>query len=118
MTKKLIEALDGLIAEKRSSAQNLFLRFLREVWQIDDSISPSDVWARMAAWDLAYFRPFMIEDTEDASEDPNKQTMIDQGELQLLIEWISTRVPMRKAPGIKEKDLISTLNQLRDSNKD
>lgn len=106
-TSKLVAALDTAIAKERPLDEKIFLKLLREVWQVDWTVAPYDVWTRMIEWDVSYFLRFMAVDEGDEAE-----------EEQLITDWISSRVEFRKAltsAGYKAKlvALIEEANRLR-----
>lgn len=107
-TQKLIEALDNLrTVSDRSPEEQIFLRLLAQVWQIDWTVAPYDVFTHMIEWDIAYFKRFMDMDEGDEAE-----------EEKLLQDWVSARSALRgKNTGREWKqqmiNLISEANQTR-----
>ncbi len=83
----------------------IFLKLLRQVWQIDWTVAPYDVWVRFMEWDIPYFRRFMTLDEGDEDE-----------EMELLQEWIASR-----SKGSKDQknwkgqiiELIEQVNNIR-----
>ncbi len=93
----------------RTDEEKVFLRLLKQVWNIDWSIAPYDVWTHMIEWDVPYFRRFMFLDEGDEAE-----------EEQIIRDWTEARLGL----GGKEKsfardvkkrvmDLIQEVNVLR-----
>ncbi len=91
----------------RSFEERIFILLLRQVWQIDWTVAPYDVWSRMIDWDIPYFLRFMEIDEGDERE-----------EERLIQEWIGCRLALRrKETGSAWKNrvmaLIDEMNQLR-----
>ena len=91
----------------RTQEEQIFIRLLRQVWQIDWTVAPYEVWCRMIGWDIPYFLRFMKMDVGDERE-----------EEQLIREWISSRLALRKKEtGGAWKDrvmnLVDYMNHLR-----
>ncbi|MCH4904288.1 hypothetical protein GSN00_07785 [Cylindrospermopsis raciborskii CHAB3438] len=108
--QRLSEGIQSLIdSGNRTPEETVFLRLLKQVWQIDWTIPPYDVWTHMIEWDVPYFRRFMILDEGDEAE-----------EEQIIRDWTEVRMGL----GGKEKssaretkrriiDLIQELNVMR-----
>ncbi|OCR00005.1 hypothetical protein BCD67_02570 [Oscillatoriales cyanobacterium USR001] len=105
--KKLDEEMEKLIGETQRPEIVMFLKLLRQVWQIDWTVAPYDVWTHFIEWDIPYFRRFMTLDEGDEDE-----------EMELLQEWITSR-----AKGAKDQkswqgqvvELIERVNNVRSS---
>ncbi len=69
--KKLIDALENLSTQAhRSPEEQFFMRMLKQVWQIDFSVSPSEVWRNLMQKNQAYFSSFMeLDDGDEKEED-------------------------------------------------
>ena len=105
--QRLDTELQALINATDSEELKIFLKLLRQVWQIDWTVAPYDVWTHYIEYDIPYFRRFMELDIGDEAE-----------EMQLLQDWISSRAKLGgKDTGSnwKEqlKDLIEQVNRLR-----
>ncbi len=91
-------------ADGRDPSEIIFLRLLDQVWQIDWTIAPYDVWVRMLEYDIPYFKRFMDLDRGDEA-----------AEAQLIIDWVNARMTVR---GSQWKDRIVALfeevNRLRE----
>ncbi|NET88582.1 MAG: hypothetical protein F6K45_10900, partial [Kamptonema sp. SIO1D9] len=48
----LMEELDRAIAKARPDSEKLFFRLLKEVWQIDWTVAPYDVYGHMIEFDI------------------------------------------------------------------
>lgn len=107
-TNKLIADLDQAIAKDRPPEEKIFLRLLREVWQIDSTIPPYEIWSRMIDFDLPYFLRFMSMDDEDENQ-----------EHQLMNDWIRSRSALQRltimSSGLKMRMtvLMDEVNRLR-----
>ncbi|CAD0228676.1 hypothetical protein [Planktothrix agardhii] len=67
--KKLIDAVEKLSMEAhRSSEEQFFIRMLKQVWQIDSSVPPSEVWRNLMARNQDYFFGFM--ELDDGGQQP------------------------------------------------
>jgi hypothetical protein len=87
--EQLAAGLESLLdSGNRTAEEEVFLRLLKQVWQIDWSIAPYDVWTHMIEWDIPYFRRFMILDEGEEGE-----------EEQIIRDWTETRLGL----GSKEK---------------
>lgn len=68
--QRLSEGIQSLIDKGNyTTEETVFLRLLKQVWQIDWTIAPWDVWTHMMEWDVPYFRRFMIMDDGDEAEE-------------------------------------------------
>ena len=107
---KLAAALEEKVTQKGSdTVEGIFVRLLKQVWQIDWTVAPYDVWTHMVSWDLPYFLRFMQMDVGDEAEEDK-----------LILDWVSTRLKQRKGDtaGDWKKNvvaLIDEMNQLRAS---
>ncbi|HLO88371.1 MAG TPA: hypothetical protein VK203_25665 [Nostocaceae cyanobacterium] len=95
----------------RTAEETVFLRLLQQVWQIDWTIAPYDVWTHMVEWDVPYFRRFMILDEGDEAE-----------EEQIIRDWTEARLALGgkdkgEARDAKKRivNLIQEVNELRSS---
>jgi len=105
----LSEALEALAQQDRPLSEKIFIRLLKQVWQIDWTVAAYDVWGHYIEWDIPYFLRFMRADVGDEAE-----------EQQLIIDWVSSRLELQKQE--KGQDwkkrlirLIEEVNQLRAS---
>ena len=73
----LIDGLTAKIAEDRPPVIKLFLRLLKQVWEIDWTVAPYDVMNHFVVGDLPYVCSFMDIDRGDEAEED-----------QLLMEWL------------------------------
>jgi|GEM_PF-1543350 len=107
---QLSAALDNARqAPGRSSEEQIFIRLLKQVWEIDWTVAPYDVWCHMIEWDIPYFLRFMSMDEGDEAE-----------EERLIRDWIGTRLGLRKQKNRPEwkgrvVSLVEEMNQLRAS---
>jgi len=106
--KKLVDALEALSKQPhRSLEEQFFIRMLRQVWQIDWSVSPSDVWHNLMHRNQDYFFDFMELDEGDEKEE------------NWLLESLDARVEalIHKSSDsqwkIKFVETLDELNQLR-----
>lgn len=68
--KKLIDAVEKLSKEAhRSDEEQFFIRMLKQVWEIDWSVPPSDVWRNLIVRNQEYFLGFMELDDGDEREE-------------------------------------------------
>ncbi len=95
----------------RTAEETVFLRLLQQVWQIDWTIPPYDIWTHMVEWDVPYFRRFMLLDEGDEAE-----------EEQIIRDWTETRLSLGNRDRVSARDskkrivdLIQEVNQLRSS---
>ena len=108
--QNLIAALEAEVTRNgRPPEEIVFIRLLKEVWEIDWTVSPYEVWTRMIEWDIPYFRQFMGADVGDEAQ-----------ESQLIIDWITSRIALQgREQGSNWKrrvcDLIDEMNQLRET---
>ncbi|MBD2484761.1 hypothetical protein [Planktothrix sp. FACHB-1365] len=84
-TSRLVAVLDEAISQDRSLEEKIFLKLLKQVWQVDWTVAPYDVFIHMIEWDIPYFLRFMAIDEGDEAE-----------EQQLIQDWIESRVQLRK----------------------
>ena len=109
-TQRLTAALEAAITRgDRPIEHQIFMKLLRQVWQIDWTVAPFDVWTHYVEWDVPYFLRFMSMDTGDEAE-----------EQQLLIDWITSRIQMKRkdtGSGWKQgvMSLITEMCQLRET---
>ena len=102
----LDNALLGL-SETKEGSFKIFVKLVRQVWQIDWTVAPYDIWGHYIEYDIPYFLRFMKADVGDEEE-----------EKAIIIEWIESRLDLRKADtdsGWRSGliDLLDELNQLR-----
>lgn len=103
---KLDAALQSVIAGKNGN-DKIFFQLARQVWQIDWTVAPYDIWGHYVNYDIPYFLRFMKADVGDEAE-----------EKQLIVDWIMARMDLKKQnEGLPERviALIDELNQLRAS---
>ena len=106
--QNLIAALEAEVTrDGRGPEEIIFIRLLKEVWEIDWTVAPYDVWTNMIEWNVPYFRRFMGADVGDEAQ-----------ENQLIIEWITSRIALEgREQGSNWKrrvlDLIEDMNRLR-----
>ncbi len=68
--KKLIDTLDTLSMQvNRSPEEQFFIKIVRQVWQIDWSVFPSDIWCNLINQNQEYFISFMELDDGDEKEE-------------------------------------------------
>ncbi len=68
--KKLIDAVENISGQAhRSSEEQFFIRMLRQVWQIDWSVPPAEVWRNLINRNQDYFLSFMELDDGDEIEE-------------------------------------------------
>jgi len=76
---KLVAALQAEVKKSgRSPEGQVFISLLKQVWEIDWAVAPSDVWHATDALDIPYFLAFMDMDVGDEAE-----------EKQLLMNWMN-----------------------------
>ncbi|MDJ1185302.1 hypothetical protein [Roseofilum casamattae] len=106
----LVAALEAEVTKPgRGPEEIIFLRLLKQVWEVDWTVAPYEVWTRMMKWDIPYFLEFMRADVGDERE-----------ENQLIIDWITSRIAMEgrdKGGSWKRQvcDLIDQMNRLRET---
>ena len=106
--ERLTAALESEVNRgDRTLEEQVFIRLLKQVWQIDWTVAPYDVWVNMMNWNVPYFLRFMEIDEGDERE-----------EERLIREWIGVRLALRKKDmggGWKDRilTLIDDMNQLR-----
>lgn len=105
----LVAALEAEVSKGgRPPEAIIFIRLLKQVWEIDWTVAPYDVWCHMIEWDIPYFLRFMKMDVGDEAE-----------ENQLIMDWILARMQLRgketNSGQWKEQvlALIDDMNQLR-----
>jgi hypothetical protein len=68
--KKLIDALENLSKQpNRGPEEQFFIRILRQVWRIDWSVAPPDIWRNLMSQNQDYFLSFMELDDGDETEE-------------------------------------------------
>lgn len=107
--QSLISALEeALNTGDRTDEEKIFIKLLQQVWEIDWTVAPYDVWTHMIECDVPYFLRFMAMDEGD-----------EEVEDQLVQEWIASRLALRSKTGKDWKrrivDLIDEMNQVRAS---
>ncbi|MEG4808459.1 hypothetical protein QUA82_12510 [Microcoleus sp. F8-D3] len=84
-TQKLVAAIEAEIdKEGRLPDEKIFFKLLKEVWQVDWTVAPYDVWTHMIEFDIPYFFRFMAVDEGD-----------EETEQQLIQDWIASRSQLR-----------------------
>ncbi|VXD25713.1 conserved hypothetical protein [Planktothrix serta PCC 8927] len=68
-TSRLVAALDGLISQNRPREEKVFLGLLKQVWRVDWTVAPYDVWTHMIEGDVPYFARVMMFDQGDEGEE-------------------------------------------------
>jgi hypothetical protein len=104
--KKLDAEMAKLIGEVTQPEIVIFLKLLRQVWQIDWTVAPYDVWVRFMEWDIPYFRRFMTLDEGDEDE-----------EMELLQEWIASRAKGSKDQKNWKGKIIGVIEQVNNVRK-
>ena len=68
---KLVDAVEKMSMQAhRTPEEQFFLRMLRQVWQIDCAVAPSDIWLNLTQRNQGYFSGFMeLDDGDDKEED-------------------------------------------------
>lgn len=103
-TQKLVAAIEAEIEkEGRLPEEKIFLKLLKEVWQVDWTVSPYDVWTHMSEYNLLYFLPFMEADQGD-----------ERAEEQLIQDWVASTAQLRAKTGSDLRQRFATL--IRDVN--
>lgn len=97
---KLIAALNDLIQQTDGDVHKLFLRAVREVWQLDPSVDAATVWQKIKAGDFSYFIKFCL---ADDSHD-------DDGERKLIDDLINSSFSFKE---LTESELTSLLDQVK-----
>ena len=106
--KKLIDAVENLSNQaSRSPEEQFFIRMLKQVWQIDWSVAPSDVWRNLMARNQDYFFGFMELDDGDDKEENWLIASLDK-----MVEAFIQKSTDSKWKS-KIVDTIDELNQLR-----
>jgi hypothetical protein len=68
--KKLVDAVENMsIQAHRSQEEQFFIRMVRQVWQIDYSVPPSEIWLNLIIKNQDYFPVFMNLDDGDEKEE-------------------------------------------------
>lgn len=107
-TKSLAAAIEAEIEkEGRLPEEKIFLKLLKEVWQVDWTVAPYDVWTHMIEWDIPYFFRFMVVDEGD-----------DEVEKKLIQDWMASRPQLEAQNTGSERiqriiALINDVNHLR-----
>ncbi|XZO04084.1 MAG: hypothetical protein ACM65L_10345 [Microcoleus sp.] len=107
-TQKLAAVIEAAIQKQgRSPDQKIFLRLLKEVWQVDWTVAPYDVWTHMMEFNVPYFLRFMAVDEGD-----------EEAEQQLIQDWLRLRGEIRAMnfggdSKRRSLDLIAEANHLR-----
>lgn len=106
--KKLVDAVEEMsIQAHRSQEEQFFIRMVKQVWQIDWSVSPSDVLRNLVERNQAYFSGFMALDNGDEREENWLLDALNQN-IELLTQ---KRTDINSTN--KLVDTIDELNQLR-----
>ncbi len=83
--QQLCKALEAkLETENRPEEDKIFIKLLQQVWEVDWTVAPYDVWTHMIEWDVPYFLRFMGMDEGD-----------EEAEEQLIQDWIASRTALR-----------------------
>ncbi|MEL7409129.1 MAG: hypothetical protein AAFN00_19645, partial [Cyanobacteria bacterium J06558_2] len=95
--------LDSMATEtaEQSYAVNIFVRLLKQVWQIDWTVAAYDVLGHFFSFDIPYFYRFM---QMDEGEEEEKQ---------LLIDWVNSRYALKAEDKQDLLIAIDKVNQLR-----
>lgn len=101
-TEALIAELDTLIAQDRPVLVKVFLRLLKQVWQIDWTVAAYDVMSHYLEFDIPYFYRFMALDEGDEAE-----------ENQLIKDWVAARLQVKNTDKPALINVISEVNELR-----
>lgn len=105
---KLVDAVEKLSKEPhRSLEEQFFIRMLKQIWQIDSSVPPSDVWRNLIARNKDYFFGFMeLDDGDEKEED----WLL--GSLDMMVESFIEK-NTDSTWKVKVVEIIDELNQLR-----
>lgn len=101
---KLDAALQAAIASK-DGTDKIFFQLVRQVWQIDWTVAPYDIWGHYVNYDVPYFLRFMQADKGDEEE-----------EKALIFAWIESRLTLKKqSDGLTSRviELVDELNLVR-----
>ncbi|MEB3360000.1 MAG: hypothetical protein VKK04_24955 [Synechococcales bacterium] len=98
----LTNGLATMIEEERPNEIKIFLRLLKEVWEIDWTVAAYDVMSHFLEFDIPYFYRFMALDQGDEAS-----------EQQLIMDWVSARMALRNMDREKMIAAIDEVNQLR-----
>mgnify|MGYP001138402426 CR=1 FL=1 len=98
----LVDGLMAKAAEDRPEAVKIFLRLLKQVWEIDWTVAAYDVMSHFLAFDIPYFYRFMALDQGDEAE-----------ENQLIIDWVNARLKIKSEMKSDFIAVIDEVNQLR-----
>jgi len=96
---KLDDGLLTLISEQPTPEAKVFLQLLREVWQIDWTIAPYDIYMHFWDMDITYFRRYQLIDEGDEAQ-----------ENQLIFDWVALNL-QQKDP-MDSHELIKLFDQL------
>ena len=100
----LISGLDEIITKETNLGVQIFVKLLKQVWQIDYTVAAYDVVGHYLAFDIPYFYRFMSMDVGDEAE-----------EQQILIDWVSSRHALKGEDKPALIGMIDQVNQLRSS---
>jgi len=106
--KKLIDAVENMsIQAHRSQEEQFFIRMVRQVWQIDYSVPPSEVWLNLTKKNQDYLSVFLNLDDGDEKEE---KWLVDNWN-----ENVEALIHKSAESGWKVKivDTFDELNQLR-----
>jgi len=98
----LTNGLEAMIAEDRPEPVKIFLRLLKQTWEIDWTVAAYDVMSHFLAFDIPYFYLFMQRDTGDEA-----------AETELFQDWIEARVKLNADNKQTLIEVIDEVNQLR-----
>lgn len=94
----LIGELDKLVQSTTIPEAQIFVRLVKQVWQIDWTVAAYDVLGHYLAFDVPYFWRFMQMDLGDEAE-----------EKQLINDWIDARMSLKSE---NKKALVTVIDQL------
>lgn len=98
----LVDRLTAMVVEDRPTEAKIFLRLLKQVWEIDWTVAAYDVMSHFLTFDIPYFYRFMCLDEGDNAE-----------EAQLIKDWVDARLVLKSNAKSALKDLIEEVNQVR-----
>ncbi|MBP0004519.1 MAG: hypothetical protein J7642_12510 [Cyanobacteria bacterium SBC] len=98
----LMQDLNALIAQDRPPEAQIFLRLLQQVWGIDWTVAPYDVFIHYIEWDVPYFYRFMHMDFGDEAEEDR-----------LLHDWFSSQMSISNSDKTALFHAIEEANEVR-----
>lgn len=100
---KLIASLDTAIAKYQDNPVNrVIVSLTKQVWQIDWTVAPYDIFSHFLEFDIPYFYRFMAMDLGDEEQ-----------EQALIMEWVNNRAALNNEAKANLPALVEELNQLR-----